>query len=258
VSFWNVVSGVAWRTLKNALTNPQIFLPTMLFPLFFFTAFAGGDVDRARLTRPLGQPWEIHRQMVKPHACCAHAFGAIDATVELMRSRPFDPATVDHIEVSTYDAAAVLTDREPADPVAARLSIPWCVAQAALHPGAPGLLGTGAFTHEALADPVARAIAAKVEVLGSEESDAVFPAQRRTRVEVVGHGGAEVRTPRGMPDNPVSVAALRRKAHALVDEVLGAEAADELEGLVAEMCTVPRWAEAVHTVLIGAGPAPRP
>jgi ABC-2 type transport system permease protein len=42
VSLWNVVSGVAWRTLKNALTNPQIVLPTMLFPLFFFTAFAGG------------------------------------------------------------------------------------------------------------------------------------------------------------------------------------------------------------------------
>ena len=42
MSMWNVVSGVAWRTLKNALTNPQIFLPTMLFPLFFFTAFAGG------------------------------------------------------------------------------------------------------------------------------------------------------------------------------------------------------------------------
>ena len=39
---WDVVSGVAWRTLKNALTNPQIVLPTMLFPLFFFTAFAGG------------------------------------------------------------------------------------------------------------------------------------------------------------------------------------------------------------------------
>lgn len=39
---WNVVSGVAWRTLKNALTNPQIVLPTMMFPLFFFTAFAGG------------------------------------------------------------------------------------------------------------------------------------------------------------------------------------------------------------------------
>ena len=39
---WNVISGVARRTLKNALTNPQIVLPTMLFPLFFFTAFASG------------------------------------------------------------------------------------------------------------------------------------------------------------------------------------------------------------------------
>ena len=39
---WNVIAGVARRTLKNALTNPQILLPTMAFPLFFFTAFAGG------------------------------------------------------------------------------------------------------------------------------------------------------------------------------------------------------------------------
>jgi ABC-2 type transport system permease protein len=42
MALWNVVLGVAWRTLKNWLTNPQILLPTMAFPLFFFTAFAGG------------------------------------------------------------------------------------------------------------------------------------------------------------------------------------------------------------------------
>jgi ABC-2 type transport system permease protein len=41
-AYLNVVEGVAWRTLKNALTNPQIVIPTMAFPLFFFTAFAGG------------------------------------------------------------------------------------------------------------------------------------------------------------------------------------------------------------------------
>ncbi len=48
-TMWNVVSGVAWRTLKNALTNPQIVLPTMLFPLFFFTAFAGGLSQLGRI-----------------------------------------------------------------------------------------------------------------------------------------------------------------------------------------------------------------
>ena len=42
MNLWPVTSGVAWRTLRNAFKNPQIFLPTMIFPLFFFTAFAGG------------------------------------------------------------------------------------------------------------------------------------------------------------------------------------------------------------------------
>lgn len=46
---WHVVSGVAWRSLRNALTNPQILLPTLAFPLFFFTAFAGGLSQVARV-----------------------------------------------------------------------------------------------------------------------------------------------------------------------------------------------------------------
>jgi ABC-2 type transport system permease protein len=37
-----VTRGVAWRTLHNVFTNPSLFLPSLLFPLFFFTAFAGG------------------------------------------------------------------------------------------------------------------------------------------------------------------------------------------------------------------------
>jgi ABC-2 type transport system permease protein len=37
-----VVEGVAWRTLHNVFTNPSLFIPSLLFPLFFFVAFAGG------------------------------------------------------------------------------------------------------------------------------------------------------------------------------------------------------------------------
>jgi ABC-2 type transport system permease protein len=37
-----VARGVAWRTLHNIFTNPSLFVPSLLFPLFFFTAFAGG------------------------------------------------------------------------------------------------------------------------------------------------------------------------------------------------------------------------
>ena len=37
-----VAQGVAWRTIKNVVTTPAILLPSLLFPLFMFTAFAGG------------------------------------------------------------------------------------------------------------------------------------------------------------------------------------------------------------------------
>jgi ABC-2 type transport system permease protein len=39
---WPVASGVAWRTIHNVLRTPALLMPTILFPLFFFTAFAGG------------------------------------------------------------------------------------------------------------------------------------------------------------------------------------------------------------------------
>jgi ABC-2 type transport system permease protein len=41
-AFRSVALAVAWRSLHNAFTNPAILLPSLLFPLFFFTAFAGG------------------------------------------------------------------------------------------------------------------------------------------------------------------------------------------------------------------------
>lgn len=38
----DVARGVSWRILHNAFTNKAIMLPSIVFPLFFFTAFAGG------------------------------------------------------------------------------------------------------------------------------------------------------------------------------------------------------------------------
>lgn len=38
----SVALAVAWRSLHNYFTNPALVIPSVLFPLFFFTAFAGG------------------------------------------------------------------------------------------------------------------------------------------------------------------------------------------------------------------------
>jgi ABC-2 type transport system permease protein len=37
-----VARAVAWRTLHTVFTNPSLLLPSLIFPLFFFVAFAGG------------------------------------------------------------------------------------------------------------------------------------------------------------------------------------------------------------------------
>ncbi len=41
-SVLSVALGVAWRVLHNVLHNPSLLVPSLAFPLFFFTAFAGG------------------------------------------------------------------------------------------------------------------------------------------------------------------------------------------------------------------------
>jgi len=38
----SIVLAVAWRSLHNFFLNPALVIPSVLFPLFFFTAFAGG------------------------------------------------------------------------------------------------------------------------------------------------------------------------------------------------------------------------
>ena len=40
--FRSVALAVAWRGLHNFFRNPALILPALVFPLFFFTAFAGG------------------------------------------------------------------------------------------------------------------------------------------------------------------------------------------------------------------------
>src|SRR4051812_2608704 len=40
--FLSVTRGVAWRSIHNTLVNPAILVPSIVFPLFFLVAFAGG------------------------------------------------------------------------------------------------------------------------------------------------------------------------------------------------------------------------
>jgi ABC-2 type transport system permease protein len=40
--YLSVAGGLSWRLLRSLASNPALFLPPMLMPVFFFVAFAGG------------------------------------------------------------------------------------------------------------------------------------------------------------------------------------------------------------------------
>jgi len=40
--FLYVTRGVAWRTIHNTIVSPSLLIPSIIFPLFFLVAFAGG------------------------------------------------------------------------------------------------------------------------------------------------------------------------------------------------------------------------
>ena len=40
--YWSVARGVAWRNVHNYVHNPALLVPSLVFPTFFYTAFAGG------------------------------------------------------------------------------------------------------------------------------------------------------------------------------------------------------------------------
>ena len=40
--FLSVARGIAWRSIHNTLVSPAILVPSIIFPLFFLVAFAGG------------------------------------------------------------------------------------------------------------------------------------------------------------------------------------------------------------------------
>lgn len=41
-AYFSSALGIAWRYLHNLYTRPAMFIPSLLFPLFFLAAFAGG------------------------------------------------------------------------------------------------------------------------------------------------------------------------------------------------------------------------
>jgi 2-methylcitrate dehydratase PrpD len=195
----------------------------------FFRAYTD-SYDEAPLLTPFEGAYEIGNAYHKLHSACGHAFPAIDAAL-LLRKEVRDPAReIASIEVRTYRAASVLENRRPLSLQEARFSIPFLVALTLTH----GKVGRKELLKVDLSDPDLLDLTDKVTLKEDPELQSSFPRLRTGIMRIRTRDGREIAcridSPRGMPDNPVSIREIEDKFISEASGPLG----DRRTGLILE------------------------
>lgn len=177
----------------------------------------------------LGRDHHIERITFKNHACCGHAFAAIDGALALKERMRLAARDVSHVRVATYRAAVEVAGHEaPRTSAEARFSLRYVVAHALAH----GSVRPAAFEPAQLVDPATRELMRRIEIEVDPELDRAFPAQRAARVSIETADGRRAEhlqpTRVGDPEQPLTDAQLDEKFLELVSPVLGGEGARAL------------------------------
>ena len=189
----------------------------------------GGGPDWEGALATLGEEFNICRMTVKNHACCGHAFAAIDGALALKAQMRVAADEIARVRVGGYRATLEVAGiAEPATAAEARFSTPYLVATALTH----GSVRLAAFEPPRLEDTGTRALMKRVELALDPVLDAAFPAQRAARVAIEARDGRRGEhlqaTRKGDPDLPLSDAELEAKYLELAAPVLGGERARAL------------------------------
>jgi 2-methylcitrate dehydratase PrpD len=219
-------SGVTAASLARAgFTGPTTVLEG---PDGFFRGFAD-DTRPALLLPSPGAPSGVEELALRPYNACRYAHSGIDALRDI---GPIDHRDVKKVTVWTH-ATAVDQEVAPTTPVSARLSTAFTIAHTVVH-GAPLL----DLTAEDLADETVLDLVRRTEVVEDPELTALFPRRWACRVAVELTSGevrtAQVDTPKGEPDNPMTEAEVAEKVHRLAAPVLGATGAQRVAARVAD------------------------
>lgn len=180
------------------------------------------DPDWESALGTLGREFHIERMTFKNHACCGHAFAAIDGALALKAKMQLKPEDIERVHVGTYRAGVEVAHYEaPRTPAEGRFSLKYVVATALAH----GSVRLAAFEPARLQDPETRLLMQKISVAVDPALDAAFPAKRTARVAIETRDGRREEhlqpTRVGDPDAPLSDRALEDKFMELAAPVLG-------------------------------------
>lgn len=229
----NQLGMLAWDLVASGFTGERDGVGTV------YGTVVADRFEPEAMDAGLGERWEIARNYFKRHAACRYTHAALDALADTVAQAGgrLDPDAIRAIEVDTYVWAAQLDLAEPPNMLAAKFSLPFALATAAVH----GRADVDAFRDRARADPVVRALARRVVVREDPALTALLPRLRPARLRVTLADGrvlaAEAMVNKGDAEDPYGPDEIGRKFLELAGPVWGeaharrvAEAVDGLDG----------------------------
>jgi len=194
-----------------------------------FTHVIGAEPDDARITRALGEAWEIERVSIKLYACCRMFHALIDAIGEARADASWTPAEVE--EVEAFGPCLMVEGHmqyRPESVMSAQYSLPYTVAASLLlDPRDPR-----SFDEQAMKRPDVLALADRVQGRVDQVFDSRFPARCGGRARFSLKGGRVVERAlddsRGTPAKPVDRSGIEAKFRALTGGMLASRRQDAI------------------------------
>ncbi|MFQ5484668.1 MAG: MmgE/PrpD family protein, partial [Desulfobacterales bacterium] len=166
--------------------------------------------DASKLLKNWGNPYEIMRTSIKPHACCRYKQGPIDCILKIIGENKLKPRDIKGVILGVLEAGfpIVAEPKElkisPGSVVDAQFSMPFGAAVAILY----GKATLDEYTMEKISSIEVKEMMKRVSCVKDPEIEKSFPKRWPASATVVTKNGetycARIDYPKGDPENPLT------------------------------------------------------
>lgn len=220
------------------------------YPAGFCKAYST-DPQFKFLTASLGESYEIMNDSTKsfPTIHCSHT--AVWSALDLIKTHDLSPDDMEKVEiVHTATVPGQGCSRSPQTPLAARLSIPYCIAVAA-HERKVGL---DQFSWERLKDPKIKDFMQRVSITASEEFRTKYPETLAGFVDIQLKNGKVVSAaqifPKGDPRNRMTAAEVEEKFRMLAEKTFTQKRVDAIISAARELEKEPKISRFIDRLIL--------
>ncbi len=190
----------------------------------FLHAYSSGSKS-GKVLQDWGDPWEVLRTSIKPHACCRYKQGPIDGILKIVRENNIDASQIEKVIIGILKAGFALIavpeeqKSNPKSVVDAQFSMPFGAAVAILY----GKATLDEYTLESINSARVRKLMGKISCVEDPELEKEFPKKWPAAVTLLTKDGKTYSTridyPKGDPENSLTWDELIDKFRNLVSPV---------------------------------------